>query len=70
MNVDAYFEALERGLRQNLASGRIEEPFTCLASDDYNGLIRCRVVFWDASYLDLYEVVSTELVVRQINYDG
>ena len=61
MNVDAYFEALERGLRQNLASGRIEEPFTCLASDDYNGLIRCRVVFWDASYLDLYEVVSTEL---------
>ena len=61
MNVDAYFEALERGLRQNIPNGRLEEPFTCLASDDYNGLIRCRVVFWDASYLDLYEVVSTEL---------
>ena len=61
MNVDAYFEALERGLRQNIPNGRLEEPFTCLASDDYNGLIRCRVVFWDDSYLDLYEVVSTEL---------
>jgi hypothetical protein len=24
-------------------------------------LIRCRVVFWDDSYLDTYEVVSTEL---------
>lgn len=33
----------------------------CLASDDYNGLIRCRIFFWDGSFLDLYEVVSTEL---------
>ncbi len=63
MNVDAYFETLERGLRhaKRIPNGRLEEPFTCLASDDYNGLIRCRVVFWDDSYLDLYEVVSTEL---------
>jgi len=61
MNIDAYFEAMERGLLQNLPGAHIEGPFTCLASDDYNGLIRCRVVFWDDSYLDLYEVVSTEL---------
>jgi len=59
--IDDYFAAIERGLRQNVQIGRIEEPITCLASDDYNGLIRCRVVFWDESYLDLYEVVSTEL---------
>lgn len=32
-----------------------------MASDDHNGLIRCRVVFWDDSYLDIYETVSTEL---------
>ena len=61
MNIDDYFASVERGLRQNVPGTRLEEPFTCLASDDYNGLIRCRVVFWDDSYLDLYEVVSTEL---------
>jgi len=61
MIIDDYFAALERGLRRNVHIGQIEEPFTCLASDDYNGLIRCRVVFWDGSYLDLYEVVNTEL---------
>jgi Family of unknown function (DUF6516) len=59
--VDDYFAAIERGLRQNVHVGTIDEPIICLASDDYNGLIRCRVVFWDASYLDIYEVVSTEL---------
>jgi hypothetical protein len=59
--IDDYFAAIERGLRQNVQIGKIEEPITCLASDDHNGLIRCRVVFWDDSYLDLYEVVSTEL---------
>jgi hypothetical protein len=59
--VDDYFANIERGLRQNVRIGKIEEPITCLASDDYNGLVRCRVIFWDSSYLDLYEVVSTEL---------
>lgn len=61
MIVDDYFAAMERGLRQNVQVGSVEEPITCLASDDYNGLIRCRVFFWDGSFLDLYEVVSTEL---------
>jgi hypothetical protein len=61
MTIDDYFASLERGLRQNAAGSRIAEPLTCLASDDFNGLIRCRIVFWDESYLDLYEVVSTEL---------
>ena len=61
MIVDDYFAAVERGLRQNVQIGRIEGPIICLASDDFNGLIRCRVVFWDDSYLNLYEVVSTEL---------
>lgn len=61
MIIDDYFAALERGLRQNVHIGKVEDPLICLASDDYNGLIRCRVVFWDDSYLDLYEVVSTEL---------
>jgi len=61
MIIENYFSSIERSLRQNVQIGEIEEPLTCLASDDYNGLIRCRVVFWDDSYLDLYEVVSTEL---------
>lgn len=61
MTIDDYFAAMERGLKQNVNVGTVEEPVTCLASDEYNGLIRCRVFFWDDSYLDIYEVVSTEL---------
>lgn len=61
MTIDDYFAVMERGLRQNVRIGKVEEPITCLASDNYNGLIRCRVFFWDGSYLDIYEVVSTEL---------
>ncbi len=61
MTIDDYFSALERGLRQNLRAGKIADAVTCLASDDYNGLLRCRVIFWDDSCLDIYEVVSTEL---------
>ena len=44
MTIDDYLAAMERGLRQNVHVGRIEEPITCLASDDYNGLVRCRLV--------------------------
>ncbi len=61
MNVDDYFASLERSLIQNPLVGRLEETFICLASDDHNGLVRGRVFFWDDSFLDLYEVVSTEL---------
>lgn len=61
MTIDDYFAAMERGLRQNVKAGKVEESITCLASDDHNGLIRCRFVFWDESYLDVYETVSTEL---------
>ena len=64
MIIDDYFAALDRGLRQNVRAGRIEESITCLTSDDYNGLLRCRVHFWDQSSLDIYEVVSTELGYR------
>ena len=61
MIIGDYFASLERSLYQNTRAGKIEEPFVCLASDDYNGLIRCRLSFWDSSYLDIYQVVSTEL---------
>ncbi|NBD36111.1 MAG: hypothetical protein GVY30_08945 [Chloroflexi bacterium] len=60
MNIDDYFATVERGLQQNVQIGEVE-VFDCLTSDDHNGLLRCRIVFWDSSYLDLYEVVSTEL---------
>ncbi|MBX3001299.1 MAG: hypothetical protein KF893_22450 [Caldilineaceae bacterium] len=61
MNIDDYFASLERGLRQNVLVSHLQEPFVCLASDDFNGLVRGRVFFWAESFLDLYEVVSTEL---------
>ena len=61
MKIEDYFASLERGLRQNPLVSHLQEPFTLLASDDYNGIVRGRAFFWDDSYLDLYEVVSTEL---------
>jgi len=61
MTIDDYFSAMERSLLGDPQVAQIEEPMTCLASDDFNGLIRSRVFFWDDSYLDLYEMVNTEL---------
>ncbi|MFZ1755789.1 MAG: DUF6516 family protein [Caldilineaceae bacterium] len=61
MNIDNYFASLERGLRQNPLVSHLQQPFVCLASDDLNGLVRGRVFFWDDSFLDIYETVSTEL---------
>jgi hypothetical protein len=61
MTVDEYFEALERGLRANSLVAQIDEPLTILTSDDFNGLVKARVFFWDDSFLHLYEAVSTEL---------
>jgi hypothetical protein len=69
VKIDDYFASLERGLRQNPQISKIEGPITLLTSDDFNGLIRCRVTFWDGSFLDIYEVVSTELGYPvRINY--
>lgn len=61
MSIDDYFSGLERGLTQNVRIGSPEQPILCLASDEFNGLVRCQIYFYDNSYLDLYEVVSTEL---------
>jgi hypothetical protein len=61
MTVDDYFEALQRSLRANPTIARLGEPLVALASDDFNGLLKARVFFWDDSFLDLYEVVSTEI---------
>jgi len=60
MKIADYFSGIERSLRR-IKGAEIPAPITSLASDDYNGLLRCRVLFWDGSYLDIYEVVSTEL---------
>lgn len=69
MKIDDYVVSLERSLSQNLQITAIQDPLLFLTSDDYNGLIRCRVTFWDASFLDIYELVSTELGYPvRINY--
>lgn len=60
MKIDDYFASLERSLRQNPLVSHLQEPFTLLASDDNHGIVRGRVFFWDGSFLDLYEVVSTD----------
>jgi hypothetical protein len=61
VKVSDYFASIERGLRQNANISSIETPQAFLISDDFNGLLRCRVHFWDDSFLDIYETVSTEL---------
>ena len=47
MKIADYFSSLERSLSDNIRTGSLEYPVTSLASDDYNGLIRCRIYFWD-----------------------
>jgi hypothetical protein len=60
MKIADYFLGIERSLRR-IKGAKITGKITSLASNDFNGLLRCRVLFWDESYLDIYEVVSTEL---------
>ena len=40
MIIADYFTGLERTLRRNSQVSKLEEPFICLASDNFNGLIR------------------------------
>ena len=61
MTIDAYFATVARALRRKGRLNANDDAFECIASDDFNGLLRCRVTFRDESFLDLYEVVSTEL---------
>jgi len=60
MIISDYFLSIERGLRQNTSVSSIEVE-EALASDEYNGLLRCRAHFWDGSILNIHEAVSTEL---------
>ena len=60
MIVADYLASLERGLRGQRTVSRLDR-IECLAADDYHALVRLRAIFWDDSYLDVYEVVSTEL---------
>ena len=59
MKVADYFSGIERSLR-GIKGAEVSGKITTLASDGYNGLLRCRVLFWDESYLDVYETVNTE----------
>lgn len=61
MTIDAYFASVERNLLRKARLDPHDAAFECMASDDFNGLLRCRATFWDGSFLDIYEVVSTEL---------
>jgi len=60
MNIGDYFSSIERSLEQSRSKTSIE-IIEVLASDDFNGILRCRVYFWDESFLSIHETVSTEL---------
>jgi hypothetical protein len=60
MNVEDYFGSVARSLEEQSPVVSVD-VLASLASDAYNGLLKARVWFWDDSYLDLYEVVNTEL---------
>lgn len=60
MNIADYFSSIERGLEQ-FGSKTSIEIIEILASDDFNGILRCRIHFWDESFLSIHETVSTEL---------
>lgn len=60
MNIADYFSSIERGLAQFTSITSIE-ILEVLASDEFNGMLRCRVHFWDDTFLSIHETVSTEL---------
>jgi hypothetical protein len=59
MNIFDYFESLRRSIQQNRSVVSVEEPLTAQAFDQYRGLFRVRVSFWNDSYLTIDEVVDT-----------
>ncbi len=46
MNIADYFSSIERSLNQHATITAIE-VVESLASDDFNGILRCRVHFWE-----------------------
>ena len=60
MNIADYFSSIERSLKQYSSVTSIE-IIEVLASDDFNGILRCRIHFWDDTFLSIHETVSTEL---------
>ena len=60
MLIAAYFAGIEQTLERHPQITSLD-VLLAQASGDYNGLLRVRAHFWDASYLDVYEVISTEL---------
>jgi len=61
VKITDYFLKLEKSLRQHPSIVRVDDPQAYFISDDANGLLKFRVHFWDNSFLDIYEVVNTEL---------
>jgi hypothetical protein len=60
VNIADYFSSIERSLEQYDSITSIE-TIEILASDDFNGILRCRIHFWDDTFLNIHETVSTEL---------
>lgn len=60
MDILDYFESLRRSIQQNRTIGFLEEPALFQAFDDYRGLFRARIFFWDGSCLTIDEVVDTQ----------
>ena len=60
MNIADYFSSVERSLRQQPSITSIE-IIEILASDEDNGILRCRAHFWDDAFLSIHETVNTEL---------
>jgi hypothetical protein len=61
VTIDEYFSSVARCLHRKANVDPGDPVFECIASDDLNGMLRCRAVFWNRSFLDIYEVVTTEL---------
>jgi len=59
MNIADYFSSIERSFDPHTSITSVE-IIEVLASDDFNGILRCRVHFWDGSFLSIHETVSTE----------
>jgi hypothetical protein len=59
MDIHEYLDRHKRALERNQAIVSMD-PVTLQAFDDFRGLFRARIYFWDGSYLTIDEVIDTE----------
>lgn len=60
MDIYEYLDGLQRAIERNRLIVSIEYPVVAQAFDEFRGLFRARVFFWDGSNLTVDEIIDTQ----------